>query len=311
MQVLLQEYPGLSVRTLCQWLGISRSWYYAQPATCAPSRAEVGEIELRVAIERLVLDFPGYGYRRVTRALRRSGWPVNHKRVLRVMRAESLRCQLKRRFVLTTDSAHGYRTYPNLRAGAARDRLDQAGVADITYIRLPTTFVSLAGLSLAGLSLAGLSLAGLLDAFSRRCVGWKLARQIDTRLTVAALELATERRQPRRGLIHHADRSVQYASTHYVRRLQELGAWLSTSETGNPYDNAKAESFFKTLQREEVYLTDYQTFAEAEAEANLSQFIEDVYNTKRLHSSLGYRPPAEFEAASAQSMDDVTLTLVR
>jgi len=217
------------------------------------------------------------------------------------MRAESLRCQLKRRFVLTTDSAHGYRTYPNLRAGAARDRLDQAGVADITYIRLPTTFVSL----------AGLSLAGLLDAFSRRCVGWKLARQIDTRLTVAALELAIERRQPRRGLIHHADRGVQYASTDYVSRLQELGAWVSMSETGNPYDNAKAESFFKTLQREEVYLTDYQTFAEAEAEANLSQFIEDVYNTKRLHSSLGYRPPAEFEAASAQSMDDVTLTLVR
>src|SRR5258706_11369012 len=237
MLVLLQEYSGLSVRTLCQWLGISRSWYYAQPATCAPSRAEVGEIELRDAIERLVLDFPGYGYRRVTQALRRSGWPVNHKRVLRVMRQESLLCQLKRRFVLTTDSAHGYRTYPNLLAGVALDRLDQAWVADITYVRLPTTFVYL---------------ACLLEAFSRRCIGWKLSRQIDTSLTLAALEMAIERRQPRRGLIHHSDRGVQYASTDYVSRLEEIGARVSRSATGNPYDNAKAERFFKTLQREMV-----------------------------------------------------------
>jgi putative transposase len=143
---------------------------------------------------RLVLEFPGYGSRRVTQALRRSGWPVNHKRVLRVMRQESLLWQLKRRFVLTTDSAHGYRTSPNLLAGAALDRLDQAWVADSTSIRLPTTFVYL---------------ACLLDAFSRRCVGWKLARQIDTRLTLAALEMAIERRPPRRGLIHHSDRGVQ------------------------------------------------------------------------------------------------------
>jgi len=210
------------------------------------------------------------------------------------MRQESLLCQLKRRFVLTTDSAHGYRTYPNLLAGVALDRLDQAWVADITYVRLPTTFVYL---------------ACLLDAFSRRCIGWKLSRQIDTSLTLAALEMAIERRQPRRGLIHHSDRGVQYASTDYVSRLEEIEARVSMSATGNPYDNAKAESFFKTLKREEVYLKDYQTFTEAEA--NLSQFIEAVYNTKRLHSSLGYRPPAEFEAACAQSMDEVTLPLVR
>ncbi len=291
MQLLLQEYPTLSVRRVCRWLGISRSWYYARPA--AEGNVD-GEIALRDAIERLVLDFPGYGYRRVTQALRRSGWPVNHKRVLRVMREESLLCQLKRRFVLTTDSAHGYRTYPNLLAGAALDRLDQAWVADITYIRLPTAFVYL---------------ACLLDAFSRRCVGWKLARQIDTSLTLAALEMALETRQPQRGLIHHSDRGVQYASTEYIGRLEEIGARVSMSATGNPYDNAKAESFFKTLKREEVYLKDYQTFAEAEA--NLGQFIEAVYNTKRLHSSLGYRPPAEFEAAYAQSMDEGTLTLVR
>jgi putative transposase len=297
MQLLQQAYPALSVRTLCRWLGISRSWYYAHPAAGARAGADAadgGEIELRDAIERLVLDFPGYGYRRVTQALRRRGWLVNHKRVLRVMREESLLCQLKRRFVVTTDSAHGYRTYPNLLAGATLDGLDRAWVADITYIRLPTTFVYL---------------ACILDACSRRCIGWKLSRQIDTSLTLAALEMAIARRQPRRGLIQHSDRGVQYASFEYVSRLEEIGARVSMSATGNPYDNAKAESFFKTLKREEVYLKDYQTFAEAEA--NLGQFIDDVYNTKRLHSSLGYQPPAEFEAAFVQSMDEVTLTPVR
>lgn len=291
MQMVHAEYPRLSIRTLCRWLGLSRSWYYASRGRAKPAAHDV---ELRDAIERIVLDFPGYGYRRVTQALRRAGWPVNHKRVVHVMREEALLCQLKRHFVVTTDSAHGYRTYPNLVAGATLDRLDQAWVADITYIRLPTTFVYL---------------ACLLDAFSRRCIGWKLSRQIDTQLTLAALEMAIDRRQPRRGLIHHSDRGVQYASTDYVSRLEEIGVRVSMSATGNPYDNAKAESFFKTLKREEVYLKDYQTFAEAEA--NLGQFIEAVYNTKRLHSSLGYRPPAEFEAAYAHSMDEVTLPLVR
>jgi putative transposase len=295
MRLLPQEYPTLSMRMLCQWLGVSRSWYYAHPAAEAARGEDVEAIALRDAIERLVLDFPGYGYRRVTHALRRSGWgPINHKRVLRVMREEALLCQLKRRFIVTTDSAHGYRTYPNLLAQATLDRRDQAWVADITYIRLPTTFVYL---------------ACILDAFSRRCIGWKLSRQIDTRLTLAALEMAIERRQPRLGLIHHSDRGVQYASTEYVSCLEEIGARVSMSATGNPYDNAKAESFFKTLKREEVYLNDYQTFAAAEV--NLGQFIDDVYNTKRLHSSLGYLPPAEFEAAQGRSMDEVTLALVR
>jgi transposase InsO family protein len=290
--VLRQTYPALSLRTLCRWLGVSRSWYDAHPA--AAGKAEE-EIALRDAIERIVLDFPGYGYRRVTQALRRAGWGlINHKRVLRVMREESLLCQLKRRCVVTTASTHGYQTYPNLLAGATLDRLDQAWVADITYIRLPTTFAYL---------------ACILDAFSRRCIGWKLARQIDTRLTLAALEMAIERRQPRSGLIHHSDRGVQYASTEYVSRLQEIGARVSMSAAGNPYDNAKAESFFKTLKREEVYLKEYQSFADAEA--NLGQFLEDVYNAKRLHSSLGYLPPAEFEAVQARSMDEVTLALVR
>jgi putative transposase len=291
--LLHQTYPALSVRTLCHWLGVSRSWYYAHPIT--DGRAEA-DIALRDAIERIVLDFPGYGYRRVTHALRRAGWgPLNRKRVLRVMREESLLCQLKRCFVVTTDSAHGYRTYPNLLKRVTLDRLDQAWVTDLTYIRLPTAFAYL---------------ACILDAFSRRCISWKPSRQIDTRLTLAALEMAIQQRNPQPGLIHHSDRGVQYASRDYVSRLEEIEARVSMSATGNPYDNAKAESFFKTLKREEVSLKDYRTFADAEA--NLGPFIEDVYNTKRLHSSLGYLPPAEFEATyTTQSMLELPLPLVR
>jgi transposase InsO family protein len=305
-----QEHPELSLRRLCALFGLSRSWYYAcpEPAERATrDRAPRGTARhagpratrdraLRGAMEALVLEFPGYGYRRVTHALRRAGWEqVNHKRVLRVMREESLLCQLKRRFVVTTDSAHAYRTYPNLLATTTLDHLDQAWVADITYVRLPTAFVYL---------------ACLLDASSRRCIGWKLSRQIDTRLTLAALEMAVAQRQPAPGLIHHADRGVQYASTEYVARLEQIGAHLSMSAVGDPYDNAKAASFFKALKHEEVYLNDYQTFAEAEAP--IGRFIEAVYNVKRLHSSLGYRPPAEFEAAySTPQMAEVTLPLVR
>jgi transposase InsO family protein len=269
-------YPELSIRRLCDLVGVSRSWYYAHPS---PDEIARRDTALRDAIERIVLDFPGYGYRRVTKALQRDGWSVNHKRVLRVMHDESLLCQLQRRFVVTTDSAHKLPTYPNLLAGLALTGPDQAWVADLTYIRLPTSFAYL---------------ACLLDAWSRRCVGWQLARWIDTDLTVAALERALAARQPARGLIHHSDRGVQYASAAYVARLTNVDARISMAAVGNPYENAKAESFFKTLKREEVYLNHYQSFQEAEA--NLGRFIGDVYNAKRLHSSLGYLPPVEFEA---------------
>ncbi len=271
-----QTYPELSVRHLCQLLGVNRAWLYARATQ--PTQAE-RDVELRDAIEGVVLEFPGYGYRRVTKALQREGWEVNHKRVLRVMRQESLLCVLKRAFVATTNSAHAYATYPNLLAGVELSGIDQAWVADITYIKLPTTFVFL---------------ACILDAYSRRCVGWQLARTIDTQLTVMALEQALSSRKPGAGLIHHSDRGVQYASSAYVARLQQAEVLISMSGKGNPYDNAKAESFFKTLKREEVYLSQYQTYEEAEE--NLATFIEDVYNQKRLHSSLGYLPPAEFEA---------------
>src|SRR5689334_801554 len=210
------------------------------------------------------------------------------------MRQESLLCQLKRRFQVTTDSAHGLPTYPNLLAETALSAPNQAWVADITYVRLPTTFVYL---------------ACVLDAYSRRCVGWKLSRQIDTHLTLAALEMALTQRCPAAGLIHHSDRGVQYASLADVARLEQAEARASMSAKGNPYDNAKAESFFKTLKREEVYLQDYRTFAEAQA--HLGHFIEAVYHAKRLHSSLGYLPPVEFEAACSLSTDELTCSVVR
>ena len=292
MIALLQEqFPTLSLRRLCHLLGVSRSWYYAHPT---PETLAERDLDLRDAIERVTLEFPGYGYRRVTHALQRDGWAVNHKRVLRVMRQESLLCQLKQRFLVTTDSAHGLPTYPNLLAETTLSAPNQAWVADITSVRLPTGFVYL---------------ACVLDAYSRRCVGWKLSRQIDTQLALTALAMALTLRQPAPGLIHHSDRGVQYASLAYVARLEQAGARVSMSAKGNPYDNAKAESFFKTLKREEVYLQAYRTFAEAET--NLGHFIEAVYNQKRLHSSLGYVPPAEFETASLLSSDELPCPVVR
>ena len=288
MSRMLEEHPEMSVRSLCELFDVCRSWYYDKPG--AEEKAE-RDVELRDAIEQIVLEFPGYGYRRVTEQLHRQGWDVNHKRVLRVMRQESLLCQLKRRFVITTDSAHSHRTYPNILDGCVLDGLDEAWVADITYIRLPTSFVYL---------------AAILDAYSRRCVGWALSRWIDTRLTLAALRMALVERQPPRGFIHHSDRGVQYASTEYIQTLDSAGARMSMSGKGNPYDNAKAESFFRTLKMEEVYLKDYRTIGEADAQ--ISRFIGDVYNHKRLHSSLGYLPPAEFEAAHTEKL---TRALVR
>ena len=272
-------YPDLSIRRLCDLFGVGRTWYYTHPS---PAETASRDIALRAAIEEIVLTFPGYGYRRVTKQLQRDGWAVNHKRVLRMMREEALLCQLQRRFVTTTDSTHGLIRYPNRVADLVVERPDQVWVADITYIRLPTGFVYL---------------ACLLDSYSRRCVGWALSRTIDTELTLAALGVALATRQPAAGLIHHSDQGVQYASAAYVARLEAAGAQISMAATGNPYENAKAESFFKTLKREEVYLQDYRTFQEAEA--NLEQFIEEVYNRKRLHSSLGYLPPDEFEAVYA------------
>jgi transposase InsO family protein len=213
---------------------VSRSWYYDRPS--ATEKAE-RDVELRDAIERIVLEFPGYGYRRVTEQLRREGRGANRKRVLRVMRQESLLCQLRKRFAVTTDSTHRYGIYPNLLGGMVTDSLDCAWVADITYIRLPAGFVYL---------------AAILDAYSRKCIGRALSQFIDTRLTLAALRMALGERRPPHGFIHHSDRGVQYASGEYIGTLGSAGARVSMSGKGNPYDNAKAESFFKTLKTEIV-----------------------------------------------------------
>jgi putative transposase len=271
-------FPSMPVERACHLLGVSRSNYY-EPR---PAREPVEEtLRLRDAIERIALEFPGYGYRRVTAQLHREGWEVNHKRVLRVMRTESLLCQLKRCWVKTTNSEHGLHIYPNLLPEAGWRQLtglNQAWAADITYIRLPQRFVYL---------------AAILDAYSRRVVGWSLSRSIDGELVLAALGRALASRQPAEGWIHHSDRGVQYACRDYIERLAAAGARISMAAKGTPRENAQAESFFRTLKHEEVYLQDYQD--EQEVERSIGRFIEAVYNEKRLHSSLGYRPPREFE----------------
>jgi len=260
-------------------MGIARSTYYhqlRQPIV----EDKLRETDLRDRIEEIVVEYSRYGYRRVTEQLRREGWAVNHKRVARVMREESLQCQVKRRWVKTTDSNHPYPVYPNLLKGLSVTRPNQAWVADITYIRILTGF---------------LYLAVILDLFSRKVIGWALSEDIDTELTLAALRMALEERRSPWGCIHHSDRGVQYASHAYVEELRAAGMQISMARKGNPYDNATAESFMKTLKCEEVYLWDCRTVEDVRE--RVPYFLEEVYNQKRLHSALGYCPPNEFEQA--------------
>ncbi len=257
-------------------MGISRSPYYYRAKSCLETKKR--EADLRDRIEQIVVEYPRYGYRRVTPQLRREGWAVNHKRVARIMREESLQCQVKRRWVKTTDSNHPYPVYPNLIEDLRVRRPNEVWVADITYIRILTGF---------------LYLAVILDLFSRKVIGWALSEHIDTPLTLTAFRMALEERRPPCGCIHHSDRGVQYASHAYVDELRGAGMQISMARKGNPYDNAVAESFMKTLKYEEVYLWDYRTVKDVRE--RVPYFVEEVYNQKRLHSALGYCPPNEFE----------------
>ena len=233
---------------------------------------------LRDEIQRIALEFPCYGRPRITAELKRRGWKVNHKRVARIMREDNLLCLRRKKFMVTTDSRHGFPVYPNLAGGMELTGLNQLWIADITYIRLETEFVYL---------------AVVLDAFSRKVIGWALDRTLEDDLAIAALQMAFRKRSSPEGLTHHSDRGVQYASNDYTGLLKDRGVRISMSRSGNPYDNATCESFMKTLKYEEVYRQDYRDLAEARA--SIEQFIEKIYNGKRLHSALGYRPPVEFD----------------
>ncbi len=236
------------------------------------------DLDLRDEIQRIALTFPFYGRPRITAELKRRGWPVNHKKVGRIMHEDNLLCLRRRKFVVTTDSNHNLRIYPNLAGDMNVTGIDQLWRADITYIRLETEFVYL---------------AVVLDAYSRKVVGWALDRHLEDDLAIAALQMALHRRKPTAGLTHHSDRGVQYASHDYITLLKDHGVRISMSRRGNPYDNAACESFMKTLKYEEVYRQEYRDLAEARA--SIQTFIERIYNGKRLHSALGYRPPIEFE----------------
>lgn len=272
------QKKDIPVVTACSVLRLSRSNFYSQ---VKKEKQEGLDVYLREEIEGITLEFPFYGYRRVSKELQRRDFLVNHKKVLRLMKEDGLICRRKKAFrPVTTDSDHSYNIYPNLVKDIEVTGLNRVWVADITYVRLLHGFVYL---------------AAIIDLFSRKCIGWALGRNIDAGLALEALTMAIRNRESLglSELIHHSDRGVQYASNEYVELLERKGIQISMSASGNPYENAFAESFNKTIKVEEVYIKEYETFEDAYR--NIKQFIETVYNRKRLHSSLGYVPPEEFE----------------
>lgn len=268
---------GFGISDLCKILSVSRNSYYWYLKTNM-SKVKDDEV-LKNQIDQIVLEFPRYGYRRITEELKNREFNINRKRTLRIMKENDLLCKVKRKFMITTDSNHNLPIFPNLIKGIKASKIDQIWVADITYIRLSSgRFVFL---------------AIVLDLYSRKVVGWNLGENLSSNLATSALKMAIEARGPKPGLIHHSDRGIQYASWNYTDLLLTNHFQISMSRKGNPYDNAMAESFNKTLKWDEVYVNEYDTYDEARL--RIANYIENIYNAKRLHSSLNYRSPEQFE----------------
>lgn len=271
-----QRQDELTIERACERARVSRAGYYRDFSEHEPRQAEV---IFRDRLQRACLEHPHYGSRRITALLRATdGVPVNRKRVQRLMREDNLLVLGRRRYVVTTDSRHTYSVYPNVARDFTPAAVNQLWVADLTYIRLRESFVYL---------------AVVLDAYSRKAVGWQLGETLEASLCLAALNRALADRAIAAGIIHHSDRGVQYCADRYVERLRSHGFQISMSRPGNPYDNALAESFMRTLKCEEVYLADYRDLADART--RIDHFLEDYYNGRRLHSSLGYLSPEQYE----------------
>jgi putative transposase len=278
---------------MCEMTAVSRASFYRDWEQKAPSEAEVA---LRDAVQRIALAHRDHGYRRITPLVQRAGFVVGEEKVRRILKTDNLLAVRRRKFVVTTDSNHRFRVHPNLAESMELTAVNQLWVADITYIRLQREFVFL---------------AIVLDAFSRKAIGWELGRSLETKLPLAALEAAIASRHPQTGLVHHSDRGTQYASNEYVQRLEACGAHLSMSRPARPWENGKCESFIKTLKREEIDARRYASFAELRQ--HVEEFIERIYNKVRLHSALDYHSPEEFERSlkSAVKWSPAALSFLR
>ena len=280
----------LSIERMCQLASVSRAGFYRSLQDQEPGEEDM---EVRSTIQQIFAEHKRrYGYRRVSAELRRRGMLVNHKRVARLMREDNLLAVQPKAFMVTTDSDHQLEVYLNLASRMRLTGVNQLWVADITYIRLHREWVFL---------------AVILDAFSRKVVGWELDRTLAARLPMAALEKAITERKPPPGIVHHSDRGVQYASDAYVGLLRKHGMIPSMSRPANPYDNASCESFLKTLKREEIYANEYRDL-EHLCE-NIAAFIDNYYNRVRLHSALGYKPPEEFEQVATPAAQSKGATM--